>query len=380
MIDHLTRAQREALSYAAEAAAACEAKSREEILRHLANARVSVEAFDAAIQSLQRHGRIVLHFHPDRTGAKSATVAGGLLEEGIYRNQFETGVTSGSPSARAGGDRDRWERQLFAGAYHRLGVTATERPRYGSFELVRFPDGPMPRFGSCYFVLRPSVSHRATFTFMGTEDPRALVRFGTISHLNRVIEPLLAEIAAGATTEPPWPPFRAPTLGVPSLTIAGLLDLLNRLDRPREDPRRGPAGRVLDTTIEAQVHDILHLRRDVELLVADPAFMGTPTGAVLMEIGARYGFPVLWHCGFQMRAADVPGDFRGPEMPALARRIAREGMIDAEVIGAAVASLRCLPDTWVDWGEEPETWQQLKQLWHVLVHFGLPRQMSAATS
>ncbi|MCW5798472.1 MAG: DUF3626 domain-containing protein [Nitrospira sp.] len=213
MIDHLTRAQREALSHAAQGTAAREATAREGILGHLAHAEVSVEAFNAAIQSLQRHGRIVLHFHPGRMGAKSVTVAEGLLEEGIYRNQFETGVTSGSPSAHAGGDRDRWERKLFAGAYHRQGVTASERPRYGSFELVRFPDGPMPRFGSCYVVLRPSVSHRATFTFMGTEDPRALVRFGTISHLNPVIEPLLAEIVAGAITQPTWPPFRAPTLG-----------------------------------------------------------------------------------------------------------------------------------------------------------------------
>lgn len=377
MIDHLTRAQQEALSHAAQAAAAREASSREEILGHLANARVPVEAFDAAVQSLQRHGRIVLHFHPDRTGIKPVTVAEGLLEEGIYRNQFETGVTSASPSARDGGDRDRWERQLFGDAYHRQGIATTERPRYGAFELARFPDGPMPRFGSCYFVLHPSVSNRATFTFMGTEDPRALVRLGTINHLNPVIEPLLAEIIAGAITQPTWPPFHAPTLGVPGLTIPRLIDLLERLDRSREDPRRGHAGRVLDTMIEAQVHDIVDLRRDVELLVADPAFMGTPIGAVLVDIGARYGFPVRWHCGFQMRAADVPGDFRGPAMPALARRIAREGMIDAEIVGAAVASLRREPHTWIDWGQELKTWQQLKQLWHVLVHFGSPRQVSS---
>ena len=92
MIDHLTRAQREALSHTAEAAAAREARSREQILGHLANARVSVEAFDAAVQSLQRHGRVVLHFHPDRTGIRPVTVAEGLLEEGIYRNQLRLGL------------------------------------------------------------------------------------------------------------------------------------------------------------------------------------------------------------------------------------------------------------------------------------------------
>ena len=133
---------------------------------------------------------------------------------------------------------------------------------------------------------------------MGTEDPHALERLGTIRNLYSVIAPLLAEIVTGATAEPPWPPFRAPTLGVPGLTIRRLIDLLHRLADARGDLRGGSAGRVLDTTIEAQVHDTVDLHRDVELLVADPAFTDTPTGAVLVEMGARYGFPVLWHCGF----------------------------------------------------------------------------------
>lgn len=46
---------------------------------------------------------------------------------------------------------------------------------------------------------------------------------------------------------------------------------------------------------------------------------------------------MLWHCGIQIRAADGPDNFHGPAMPALARRIAREDMIDAEIISAAVS-------------------------------------------
>ena len=38
-----------------------------------------------------------------------------------------------------------------------------------------------------------------------------------------------------------------------------------------------------------------------------------------------------------MRAADAPDNFRGPAMPALARRSAREDMIDAEIISAVVS-------------------------------------------
>lgn len=59
---------------------------------------------------------------------------------------------------------------------------------------------------------------------MGTEHPRAIERLGTLNCLDAVIAPLLAEIVAGATTKPPWPPFQAPTLGGPDLTIRRLIE------------------------------------------------------------------------------------------------------------------------------------------------------------
>ena len=69
---------------------------------------------------------------------------------------------------------------------------------------------------------------------------------------------------------------------------------------------------------------------------------------------------------------EVPSEFRGPAIPRLARRIAGEGVLDAAVIGAAEASLRSQPESWRDWGSYEEALQHLKQLWHVLVHYGTP--------
>ncbi len=70
---------------------------------------------------------------------------------------------------------------------------------------------------------------------------------------------------------------------------------------------------------------------------------------------------------------EVPDDFRGPAMPHLARRIAgANGNIDAAVIGAAEASLYHYPDAWEDWGSRAEVLQRVKQLWHVLMHYGAP--------
>jgi Protein of unknown function (DUF3626) len=170
-------------------------------------------------------------------------------------------------------------------------------------------------------------------------------RVGLIGRIHRVMAALLAEIDQGGMAIPPWPPFRAPTLGVPNLTVAQLPKMLNELQQPRRDPADGEAGRVLDTQIEAQVHGPIDLRRDVELSVADPAFAATATGTILRELGARYEIPLQWHYGFRLPVGEVPDDFRRRAMPRLAQRIAgREGTLDAAVIGIAAGSLHEQPD------------------------------------
>jgi hypothetical protein len=329
--------------------------------------------FDTAIESMRRHARVIVHFHPDRIGMNSVTVAEALLVEGEYRSQFETGLSAGGLTAFPGGARDAWERALFGGAYHSPDSTPADRPKYGALELVRYPDGPWPRFGSCYFVLRPEVARRTSFTFSGSEQPDACERLGTLDAMECVLAPLLAEIASGEGARVPWPPFVAPTLGLMHVTVPGLLERLSReLPRQRPDPWSGVAGRVLDTGIEAQVHGSIMMGRDVERLVVDPAFMGTSTGDRLEALCRTHAIALEWHVGFRLEARDVPAEFRGPAIPALARRIAGDGTVDAAAIGAAQASLRVRPDDWSDYGSHAEVLQHLKQLWHTLVHYGAP--------
>jgi hypothetical protein len=337
--------------------------------------------FDAATESVSHHARVVLHFHPDRIGVKPITVAEALLEEGQYRSQFETGLSSGSRTAFPGGARDAWERTLFGGAYHGPESSIGDRPKYGALELIRYPDGPWPRFGSCYFVLRGDVSRRTSFTFSGSEQADAAERLGTIDRMECVLAPLLAEVASGEGAKVPWPPFVAPTLGVENLTVSGLLErLLKELPLPRADPSSGSAGRVLDTGIEAQVHGPIDIERDVERLVVDPSFDRTQTGDCLKELCRKYAIPLDWHVGFRLAVRDVPDEFRGPAIPSLARRIAGDGVVDASVIGAAQASLRFRPNEWRDSGPHEEILQHLKQLLHVLVHYGAPAVPSGAAA
>lgn len=351
------------------------ARDREETALHYIagiceRAGHGLESYREAIELVRQHARVVLHFHPDRFGRKSVSVAEGLLREGVYRNQFETGLSSGSPTAFPGGERDLWERALFRGAYHAEGVLASERPKYGALELVRFPDGPAPRFGSCYFVLR-GVGARTSITFMGSEDPRAPDRVGTLATPHSVFAAVLTEIENGGMAAPPWPPFRTPTLGVPLITVGRFYDLLKGLRENRPNPSHGEPGRVLDSGIEAQVHGPIVLKRDVEALVADPAFARTRVGQTLIELSDQYGFELQWHSGFRLGVRDVPDDFRGPAMPRLAQRIAgMDGTLDAALIGRAAGSLHHDPEQWRDFGDALDVLRLLRQLWHVLVHFG----------
>jgi hypothetical protein len=99
---------------------------------------------------------ITLHFHPDRRLPDGRSVAEALRDEGVYRSQFETGISNGL----LGGDRLRWEHELFAGAYDE--ALPADRPKYGALNVNRRVAGACPGFGSCHLRLRPEVNRRTT--------------------------------------------------------------------------------------------------------------------------------------------------------------------------------------------------------------------------
>lgn len=203
----LSSAQRAALSHVDATVRSQEEAARSRVVGILSRAGCATHTYDQAMKCIELSARVVVHFHPDCFGHKSTTVAKVLLNEGVYRNQFETGLSSGSLSAYPGGLRDNWEKALFGGAYHVDGVTGSERPKYGALELVRYPDGPTPRLGSCYLVLRPDVSRRTSFAFMGSKDPRAAERLGVMGRMDGVMAALLSEVEEGGMATPAWPPL-----------------------------------------------------------------------------------------------------------------------------------------------------------------------------
>jgi hypothetical protein len=298
-----------------------------------------------------------------------------LQRDGRYRSQFETRISNGGLTAIPGGDRDRWEAELFGEAFQRPGGLMAERPKYGALDLARHADGPAPRFGSCYLRLRPEVLNRSTLlcgdTFLQRGDA------GTIDAPLPVLAGLLEAVATDG-----W------RLGHERLDVDALVGLL--LAEPPIEPFGDRPGRALDEYIEVQVHGDVRLFEDVELLVADPSFIGEATGERLRQLAAECGFPLHWHGGFELEAEWIPADFRDPVLPELGLRLQRdfpaegrpagsadsavvEGRLDAAMIGRAAASVNRDPDRWADLGGPAEVLQYLKQLWHVLVRYGRPR-------
>jgi hypothetical protein len=238
---------------------------------------------------------LTLQFHPNWPhGAR--TVIESIAADGVYRSQFATGISNGG----LGGDRRQWESRLFSGRYD--DQPSADRPVYGVWNRRADVYGGAIRFGSSYLRLKPEAIERATFCF--PDSARGPVGFGDRS--------VLAQLCRLADA-------------------AGLDDL--------------------DDYVEAHVHGPVRLDTDVDAVVLDPSFAGTPVEDVARELGC----PIEFHPGFRAATTDFDAAYRGPEIVALAGSLGPE--LTPELLGRAARS-----------GEYPA--QSIKYVWHCLARFG----------
>ncbi len=367
------------------ALAAVRARAERERPRHLARiARVlgtaGVAADVEALLGVGAQASLTVNFHPDRLLADGRSVARALAEEGVYRSQFETGISNGGLTAHPGGDRDVWERALFAGAYQAAGVATGERPKYGGLNLMNHRNGACPRFGSCHLRLRSAAGERATLVF--GDSAEGPTEIGLVDAFAPVLAPLLERIADGAGA-----------LGRPGVDVRAFVTGLLNDDAAA---RRGVfAARMTDRLneyIEAQVHGVLDLTRDVEAVVIDPSFAGTPAGERLVAAAARHGFAAEWHDGLTLALSDVPRDTPkvtrelmrwqvlcgGGRAYRLAERVTGgAASLDAATIGQAAVNVVREPASWRGWGPPAEVLVHLKDLWLMLVALGRPGERQA---
>ncbi|UCX05831.1 DUF3626 domain-containing protein [Shewanella glacialimarina] len=315
---------------------------------------ISMVSLQLAMRKLNQHGRVALHFHPDRVDSRGLRVVEGLIKDGVYKSQFETHISNGQLSPELGGPRDYWENQLFGQCYSGI----KHRPKYGALDLGLCSLGPAPRFGSCYFLTTPQVLTRSTFSYM--DSYRLPKEKGTINCFDGVLAALLSESFE-----------RHYALGIQGLKPAKLIDYLTT------DLAHAIQGRFtrtpscnLDHYIEAQIHGDVSLDNDIEILVADPSFKDSHVGDLLQTLCDGHDIQLLWHGGYQLSVEEVPSDFRGVNMPMLAQNIAQDNMIDAAILGQAAYTLCKQPTSWSERSSHAKKVQELKLLWHVLVRYG----------
>jgi hypothetical protein len=243
--------------------------------------------------------RVTLQFHPDWP-FRDGLVIEAMARDGRYRSQFETGTSNGGLTARAGGERWLWESRLFAGRYDNR--EASERPVYGALDGGDRPYGASVRFGSAYFRLRPEVMERCTFCYPDS-----------------VFEP---ESVSGPESAD---------------------ELVARAMSGSRDP--------LDRYVEAHVHGGVVIERDVDAVVLDPCFRGSPVERAAGGLGCA----IEWHPGFRVATSTLDPHYRGAEYLALASALGE--VLTPDLIGDAARSGSYDP-------------QALKRVWHYLACFG----------
>ncbi|MGW3354517.1 DUF3626 domain-containing protein [Streptomyces bungoensis] len=255
--------------------------------------------------------RVTLNFHPDRlTGGLPLLEA--LARDGAYHSQFVTGTSNGGLTAHPGGDRWHWESRIFGGSYD--DADPAERPVYGALDFRRQVVGAAPRFGSAHLRLARPVLARSTFCYPDSAAEPA--HFG----------------------------------------VAAAMPLIALAEADDQD--------ALDDYVECHVHGGVRLDRDVEALVLDASYRGTPVEAA----ARRLPFPLAWHPGYRLTVPQLRrhAGYRGPRYAELGARIAEHGLLTPRVIGDAARSGRHAP-------------QDLKMVWHTLARFGAPEGAGTAS-
>jgi hypothetical protein len=149
------------------------------------------------LSEIARQGALTLNFHPDRLLGDGRSVAQALYEDGVYRSQFETGISNGGLTAYPGGDRDVWEDALFGGCYQAAGVGAGER---ASEVRPGEPHESSQRCLSAVWVLPfapASIGARARATVLYGDSADGSTEVGTVDACEPVLAPLLEDLVAG---------------------------------------------------------------------------------------------------------------------------------------------------------------------------------------
>ncbi|PWJ37973.1 DUF3626 domain-containing protein [Sediminitomix flava] len=342
----LTVSQQKAIENVSRFAFVNKQKYQDQIDMILYQSNIDKEVYSEFCSNIFKNSCINLHFHPDRLITENLSVAKSLNQTGIYKNQYETKISSGSVTAFDGGFREEWEENIFSDAYKN--TPPKERPKYGALNLTLTKDGASPRFGSCYFILKPEVKNRTTFSYGDTY--LAPKEIGTIENFELITAALFYELFTRGTA-----------LGDINTDVLNFMNQVNEnIPYSSNFDKYKKNSKNLDFYIETQVHGDISLSKDVIGLVVDQSFFKTEIGQELEDLCDRYKIQLNWNAGLELKVEDFPNNFRGAEVPNYAAKYAKDGVMNAYLIGQVAHKM----------GKSHEELQMLKYLWHCLVRFG----------
>ena len=241
---------------------------------------------DKALAYIANEAPVTINFHPDkalhqqtRAYGRDATdmkyevavdrltskLIDAFMVDGHYKNQFETGITSGSSSAYPGGSRDRWEKTIFEEGYHGHSLIPAERPKYGAMNAAKNPNGPASQYGTCFFELKPRIKERTTFTPKNSSGCQA-ANVGTAENFMHVLKD------------------------------ARNFKTIMNVALGRQERETGRAWSYL----EAQVHGPVEFDKDIAAVVILKKYAGTEYETKIRKFAEKNGIEVKWTDGNQI--------------------------------------------------------------------------------
>ena len=352
-----------------------EHSDKEAINRLLAVVSSGINA-DTLINSLLYNCDVTLNFHPDRISQNGKLIIDNLLSDGKYHNQFKTGVSNGGLNPYEGGQRDLWEKRLFCCAYHDGRSALADRPKYGALNIHNHIDGAAPRFGSCFFTLKPHMAGRCTFADGDSNSNPATM--GTAGHFCGILLAMLQSVRDTGQL-----------YGEGGFTVKSAVDYILSMRRGS----MGALGRNLDFYIETHVHGDILLSKDVACLYLDGSYIGTYIEEAALALCKRYGISPRYIPKRQFPANRIDDEWKGPLARPLAKRIVNKfkdgvlqslhanyrvsysgglsgDMLNAALLGLASQDSVINQSEWLDIGTQYDLSQNFKYLWHYIAHFG----------
>ena len=277
-LNRLNDTQRAVLSDVKTKAVERSNNAKEALFGKLEGMGFSQEEIEKGMAYFKNDAPVTINFNPDKSLRQSTsgtssdmeysvsvdrsqTLIDAFIADAQYKNQFETGITSGSSSAYPGGSRDNWEKTIFEEGYHGHDLIPSERPKYGAVNAGQYAKGPASSYGSCYFVMKSGLRERSTITPKNSSACQA-GQVGTFDDFYHVLD---------------------------GMDDSRLKDVMNAALGRNEESRSSWSY------IETQIHGPVEFEKDVESIVINEKFRGTEYEEKLLSWAEEKGFGVLWH-------------------------------------------------------------------------------------